>query len=144
MRILIVDDNATVRKMMVSLLARIADEIQECGDGADAVAAYSRNQPDWVLMDIRMGEVDGLIATRRIKAQFPEARIIIVTNLDDAELRDAARDAGACDYILKGNLFDLPMLLLQGSASTSALSKDCGGPANPQMDQAAARKHNGE
>jgi len=120
MRILIVDDNASVRRMMVRLLARVADEIHECGDGADAVDAYSRNKPDWVLMDIKMGEVDGLTATRRIKARFPGARIIIVTNHDDSELREAAEAAGACSYILKENLYTLPTLLLQLSGSNLA------------------------
>src|SRR5262249_26613429 len=112
-RILIVDDNAPVRKLMVSLLSRVADEIYECGDGADVVFAYSQLKPDWVLMDIKMGEVDGLVATTRIKSRFPDARIIIVTNHDDRELRDAARDAGAFGYVLKDNLFSLPELLLR-------------------------------
>jgi len=55
-------------------------------------------------MDIELGEVDGLEATRRIKAEYPEARIVIVTNYDDARLRQSAIDAGACAYVLKENL----------------------------------------
>ena len=93
---------------MVSLLARFADEIRECGDGTCALNEYNLWRPDFVLMDIKMGEVDGLIETRRIKAAFPKARIIIVTNHDDDDLRQAAREAGACDYILKEELFTLP------------------------------------
>jgi CheY-like chemotaxis protein len=111
MRILIVEDNPSVRRMMVSFLSRVADEIRECGDGAEAVAAYSQWRPDWVLMDIKMGDVDGLTATGRIKAQFPEAKIVIVTNHDDEDLRQAADEAGACAYVLKQNLLDLKGLL---------------------------------
>jgi len=111
MRLLIVDDNAQVRKFLISLLAPVAQEIRECGDGADAAAAYARVKPDWVLMDIKMGDVDGLTATRRIKERFPEAKIIILTNHDDDDLREAAREAGASDYLLKQNLFVLPGIL---------------------------------
>jgi len=105
--------NTPVRKLMVSLLSRVAREIHEGGDGADAVAAYSQVWPDWVLMDIKMSEVDGLAATTRTKSSFPDARIIIVTNHHDRELREAARDTGAFDYVLKDNLFSLPELLLR-------------------------------
>ena len=115
MRILIMEDNASVRKLMVSLLGRVADDIRERGDGVDAVAAYAQHRPDWVLMDITMGDVDGLTETRRIKTAFPEARIIIVTNLNDRELKEAAREAGACYYVLKQDLFTLPELLLRRS-----------------------------
>ncbi|HEY6333999.1 MAG TPA: response regulator [Blastocatellia bacterium] len=78
MRILIVEDNPSVPRMMVSFLSRLAGEIDECGDGAEALTAYSKRRSDWVLMDIKMAEVDGLTATRQIKAQFPDAKIIIV------------------------------------------------------------------
>lgn len=60
-----------------------------------------------------MSEVDGLAATTRTKSSFPDARIIIVTNHDDRELREAARDTGTFDYVLKDNLFSLPELLLR-------------------------------
>jgi len=111
MRLLIVEDNLGVRRMTVTFLSRIAEEIQECEDGAEALDAYSRQRPDWVLMDIKMGGIDGFTATRQIKADFPEAKIIIFTNHDDDDLRRAAREAGACGYILKENLLDLPAVL---------------------------------
>ncbi|HEY6331087.1 MAG TPA: response regulator transcription factor [Blastocatellia bacterium] len=113
MRILIVEDNPSVRRMMVSFLSRVADDIKECADGGEALAAYSKWKPDWVLMDIKMGEVDGLTATRQIKAQFPDAKIIIVTNHDDEDLKQAAGEAGAYAYVLKQNLLDLKGLLRQ-------------------------------
>ncbi|HKV39506.1 MAG TPA: response regulator, partial [Blastocatellia bacterium] len=63
--------------------------------------------PDWVLMDLEMKDMDGLVAASRIKNAAPKARIIIVTNYDDSRLRDAAREAGACAYVLKDDLVAL-------------------------------------
>ena len=62
-------------------------------------------------MDIQMAEMDGIEATRRIKATDPSAKIIIVTDYDDDFLRQAAMNGGACGYTLKDNLLDLVRLL---------------------------------
>jgi DNA-binding NarL/FixJ family response regulator len=110
MRLLIVEDNANVRRLIRSIVKGIA-EIAECDDGAQALAAYRQSRPDWVLMDIKMAAVNGIQAAREIKAAFPEARIVMVTNYDDAELREAARNAGASRYLLKENLLEIRRLL---------------------------------
>jgi DNA-binding NarL/FixJ family response regulator len=62
-------------------------------------------------MDVRMNEVDGIQATKQIKAADPEAKIAIVTDYDDDALRHAAMRAGACGYALKDNLLELVRLL---------------------------------
>ena len=62
-------------------------------------------------MDLQMPRVDGLEATRRIRAAFPDAQIIIVTQHDDPHWRTAATEAGACGYVLKGNLIELREML---------------------------------
>ena len=82
----------------------------DCSDGADALAAYTRHRPDFVLMDIQMRVMDGITATQRIKAD-PAARIIIVTDYDQDDLREAAQQAGACGYVAKENLPELVRLL---------------------------------
>ena len=69
------------------------------------------HRPDFVLMDFAMAEVDGIKATRAITEADPAARIIIVTNYDGADLREAARLAGACGYVLKEDLFEVRRLL---------------------------------
>ncbi len=107
MKLLIVDDNAAVRRLIADIVLPFAGEIRECDDGADAVSAYTSQKPDLVLMDIRMRNVDGIEATKRIRAADPAARIIIVTDFDDDTLRDAAMLQGACGYALKDNLLDL-------------------------------------
>ena len=111
MKILIVDDNAAVRRLIAGIVRPFAGDIRECADGADVLAEYEAQRPDLVLMDIRMKQVDGIEATKRIKAIDPAAKIVIVTVYDDSELRRAAMDAGACDYALKDNLPDLVPLL---------------------------------
>ena len=111
MRLLIVEDNPEMRRLMKRMLADLAEEFAECEDGGEALEAYSSSRPDWVLMDIEMKAMDGIKATEQIRAVFPEARVIIVTNHDNQVLRHAAREAGARGYILKDNLFEMRSLL---------------------------------
>lgn len=115
MRVLIVEDNQAMRRMIRRMLRDVADEISECGDGAAAFSMYEALRPDWVLMDIEMGQLNGLEATRRIVAAYRDARIIIVTNYNDAELRATAQAVGACGYILKDDLSALKQMLVTPS-----------------------------
>jgi DNA-binding NarL/FixJ family response regulator len=111
MTVLIVDDNAGVRRLLRRELLDSTIAIWECADGADALAAYANRQPDIVLMDIRMPRMDGLAATRQIREVHPEARVVIVTDYDDEDLRKAAFEAGARGYVLKQNLTDISRLI---------------------------------
>jgi len=111
MTILIAEDNAGVRRLLRQSLITLSTNICECLDGAEAVALYAAQRPDLVLMDIRMPNMDGLEATKRIRKLHSEARIVIVTDYDDEELRDAAKRAGASGYALKHNLTNLLPLL---------------------------------
>jgi CheY-like chemotaxis protein len=111
MKILIVDDNAGIRRMLRRTLADMASEIQECTDGHDALSSYQKYRPDVVLMDVRMTVMDGLTATRQIRSSYPTARIILVTDYDDDDLRAAALKAGACNYVLKEELANLPEIV---------------------------------
>jgi two-component system, chemotaxis family, chemotaxis protein CheY len=111
MKIMIVEDSPQMRRTLKRFVSDLATAVYECGDGAEALAAYAAHRPDWVLMDIEMKNTDGLTATRQIKTMFPEAKVMIVTNYDDAELREAARSAGACEYVVKENLLDVRRIL---------------------------------
>ena len=111
MNLLIVEDNGEMRRLIKSLVEDLAEVICECSDGAQALDAFNAQRPDWVLMDLKMREMDGLTATRLIKSADPAAKIIIVTDYDDEQLREAARVAGACDYVVKENLPDVRRLL---------------------------------
>ncbi len=111
MKVLIVDDNQQARQMIKHYLRELSDEFRECEDGAEAVSAYAEFTPDWVLMDWEMKRVDGLTATRRILASFPEAHILFVTQFDEPELRQAAAEAGASGFVSKDDLLTLQSLL---------------------------------
>jgi CheY-like chemotaxis protein len=110
-RILIVDDDARLRRMVRQVVAGHASAVYEAADGGEALAICATERPDWVLMDLRMKPVDGLRATAAIKAGCPETRVAIVTQYDEAELRAEAARAGACAYVLKENLQELPAIL---------------------------------
>lgn len=111
MTILIVEDNATVRRLIRRATSDMVVSIVECEDGADALEAYRKHRPDVVLMDVRMPRMDGLTATRLLIQHYPNARVIILTDYDDDELRSTAREAGACAYALKNNLTELDVVL---------------------------------
>ncbi len=119
MKILIADDDARMRQMLKQLIAGLAIEVCEASDGTEAVALYAAQRPDWVFMDWRMKPMDGLHATAQIKARFPEAQIVIVSQYDDAELRTEAARAGACAYVLKENLQQLPEIVVGECAPTN-------------------------
>jgi DNA-binding NarL/FixJ family response regulator len=110
MKILLVDDNVKIRTYVHGFLTQklnTLDRIYECGDGETAIRLYNLTKPDWVLMDIKLPSISGLEATRRILTEHPTAKVIIVTQYDDAVYRDVARRAGAQAYILKENLDDV-------------------------------------
>ena len=111
MNLLIVEDSERMRRMIRSVVKGVATEIYECSDGSEALLAYTHYHPDWVLMDIEMNEMDGITATRQIKAAFPDARVVIVSNHDSDDLRAAASEAGACGYVVKENLVDVRRIL---------------------------------
>ncbi|HMJ25871.1 MAG TPA: response regulator transcription factor [Pyrinomonadaceae bacterium] len=111
LKLLIVDDKAQVRSMIRRFLSDLAAEISETDDGDSALDAYAAFLPDWVLMDIEMKHTNGIVATERIRAAYPEANIVIVTNYDDDSLRERAMAAGARGYVLKENLLALRSML---------------------------------
>jgi CheY-like chemotaxis protein len=111
MTVLIVEDNSRVRTLLRRTLVGTASRVWECSDGADALQSYTDYRPDVVLMDLRMPRVDGLLATRQIRQSDPSAKVVMVTDYDDEDLRCAASDAGACGYTLKQDLSELMELL---------------------------------
>ncbi len=111
MKLLLVDDNARIRKLMRSIYSPHFDEVIECDDGEAAVLAFDGNNPDWVVMDINlptgkagMKEMDGIEATEKIITAYPDARIIIVSQFNDESTIDAAMNAGAVEFVSKENL----------------------------------------
>jgi DNA-binding NarL/FixJ family response regulator len=101
-RVVIADDQTLVRGGFRLILNSAGIQVvAEAADGREAVAATLRHRPDVVLMDIRMPEMDGLEATRRILANQTEVRIIILTTFDLDRYVYAALTAGASGFLLK-------------------------------------------
>jgi CheY-like chemotaxis protein len=113
MKVLIVDDNEPMRRMVSTFIADLVDEVVECDDGSEALKAYSDHRPDLVLMDVKMERVDGLAATREIRRSFPDARIVMVSQWEEMALRRAAELAGAEGYVGKSDLDPLRSILLK-------------------------------
>jgi len=114
MKMMIVDDNPKMRDTLKNLLQRHImgiDTIYECSDGTEAIKLYESTKPDWIFMDVAMEPVNGLTATQAITQSHPEAKIMIVTQYDDPEYREAAKNCGACAYVLKENLLDIPGII---------------------------------
>ena len=102
-RVLIVDDHAILRDGIRTLLERQPDieVIGEAANGREAVAQVAKLHPDIVLMDVAMPEMNGLQATRKIAGQYPDMRILILTQHDNHEFITPILQAGASGYILK-------------------------------------------
>src|SRR4051794_37201441 len=102
-RVLVADDQSMVRAGFRMLLSHEPDieVVAEAGNGRDAVAQAARFDPTVVLMDIRMPELDGLEATRRILAADSLARVLILTTFDLDEYVYEALSAGASGFVLK-------------------------------------------
>jgi two-component system NarL family response regulator len=124
MKVLLVDDHALFLEGIKNLLtARGIEVVGAAHDGLEALARARALRPDVILMDIQMPRCDGLAATRLIKAEMPEIKIVMLTmSEDDAHLFDAIK-SGASGYLLKNldasEFFDLLDGLMRGQAPLS-------------------------
>lgn len=112
-RILIVDDHDLVRDGYQRMLDRESDleVVGEASNGREAVELCRELRPDLVLMDVRMPEMDGLEATRKIKDELPTTSVLVVTTYDNPDYLFEAVEAGAAGYVLK----DAPKRQLLGA-----------------------------
>ena len=103
-RVLIADDHTLFREGLVSLLDSVPDieVVASVQDGEQSIKAAAEHQPDVILMDLQMPEVNGIEATRRIIEISPHIGVIMVTMFEDDDSVFAAMRAGARGYILKG------------------------------------------
>jgi two-component system NarL family response regulator len=103
-QIMVVDDHHIVRQGLVALIATIPDMkvIAEAADGIQAIEMYRKHRPDITLMDLRLPNKNGVDAIAQIRAEFPPARVIVLTTFDGDEDIYRALQAGAKGYLLKG------------------------------------------
>lgn len=108
---MVVDDDTRIRKLIISIVSDLTTEILECCDGREAQARYASDHPDLVLMDLAMPGLDGIVATRLIRSSDPDAKIVIVTSHDGDAMRETARTAGACAFVLKEDISTLRSII---------------------------------
>ena len=133
-RILVVDDHPVVREGLIAIIQRQPDMVVvgEAGDGLEAVELFRRHLPDLTLMDLRLPGIDGVEATRRIKQEFPESRIVVLTTFDGDEDIFRALQAGARFMKLPAN----------ASAITRPRPKGaCGSTLSSRPEERVARWH---
>jgi DNA-binding NarL/FixJ family response regulator len=127
-KVLIADDQRLMREGLATLLA-LADDIDivaQAEDGAEAIELAKARRPDVILMDIQMPHLNGVEATRTIRAILPQTQIIILTTFDDDEYLLAGLRAGACGYLLK----DMPSEQLADAIRAAAKGQS---PIGPEM-----------
>ncbi|WP_438352826.1 response regulator [Microbacterium sp. CJ88] len=102
-RVLVVDDHVMVRAGLAGMLGAAGDieVVGQAADGAAAVEEALAHRPDVVLMDLSMPEVDGIEATKRVRAALPEAAVVVLTSFSDRAQVRRALEAGAVGYQLK-------------------------------------------
>jgi DNA-binding NarL/FixJ family response regulator len=103
-KIMVVEDHHIVRQALVALISGITGMrvVAEAEDGKQAIELFAKHLPDVTLMDLRLPGMSGVAAIGRIRSQFPQARIIVLTTYDGDEDIHRALDAGARGYLLKG------------------------------------------
>jgi DNA-binding NarL/FixJ family response regulator len=114
-RLLIVDDHQLMRDGLVRLLG-LESDIEIVGtatDGAEAVDKVAELQPSLVLMDVRMPTMSGIVATREIKARYPETEVVLLTMHEEDEYIFEGLSAGASGYLLKDASHDELMSTLR-------------------------------
>ena len=102
-RILVVDDASFMRSVLKDIIKTngLASEIFEAGDGIEGVKAYQKIKPDLVTMDVNMPKADGIQALRAILKINPQAKVIMITSVEEKHIVQDAIKLGARDYVVK-------------------------------------------
>jgi len=121
-RVLVVDDNAGFRESLLSLLeAGNLQVVGEAGSGVEALGLVRSLAPDVVLMDVRMPTMDGIEATRLLKADFPDLGVVALSGHEDQEIVRGMLVAGASGYVLKDSDGDEILTAVSRAAQGGAL-----------------------
>lgn len=157
-RLLLVDDQALFREGLRTLLSTRPDfnVVAEAENGEEALRLAAQHHPDVVLMDLRMPVLDGVTATRRLKENLPNTRVIVLTTFDDDDLVFDGLRAGAVGYLLKdvsseklveaihaaarGEYFLLPSITAKVMAEFSRTTRTAPNAASPLSDPLSTRE----
>ena len=126
-RVLLVDDHAVVRSGLAAFMM-VYDDMDFCGeaaDGREAIEKCASLQPDVVLMDLVMPEMDGATATKVIRERWPEIQVVVLTSFKEDDLVQGALRAGAIGYLLKDtNSDDLAAAIRSAVAGRTTLAPE--------------------
>ena len=111
MRVLVVDDDESVRRSLAAHLEDLGHEVIHAADGKSAVAIFSKQSPDMVLMDLRMPVMGGVEAMKAMRAESGETPVIVISGVGQITEAVEAIRAGAWDYLVKP-IDDLSILSL--------------------------------
>jgi len=127
-RALVVDDDTRFRQCVKRLLlSQPGIEVAgEAADGHEAILQAQSLAPDLILMDIRMGGMDGIKATRQLKDKMPGVKIVLVSLYDLEEYRDAASRSGADAYVIKREMVDSLVPVIRNVVGQLATEKGTG------------------
>lgn len=138
-RVMIVDDHAMVRRGLAAFLRANADLelVAEADNGQEALCVCERIQPDVILMDLVMPEMDGSTATREIRERWPQVQVIALTSFQEKRLVQEALQAGAISYLLKNvSVGDLAEAIRAAYSGRSTLAPE----ATQALVQAASQE----
>jgi len=112
MTVLLVDDHKGIRELEKSIFSSLFDTFYESTCGEDAITIYKTYKPDWVLMDYKMNGITGIETAKKIKENDADAKIIMVSQFEDGDMKKKAFDAGVFAYIAKEQLSTIKNIIL--------------------------------
>jgi two-component system NarL family response regulator len=118
-RVLVIDDHPMIRAGLCATITPEPDMtiVASAGNGKEAVELYRQHQPDVALMDLKMPEMGGVDAIRAIRAEFPSAKIVVLSTYEGDEDIYRAMQAGAVTYLLKDTLSERMMAVIREVAA---------------------------
>ena len=111
MKLMLIEENAGLRRLLHTLLAPSGAQICECVEGTEAASLSALEAPDWIVLDLNLAHADGWQVLAQLHTTCPQARVVLLADEMNARLRRQVRAAGATQLVLKENLLDLPPLL---------------------------------
>ncbi len=112
--VLLVDDSMVMRKTLKSILERAGyNVVAQAANGVEAYREYALTQPDFVTMDIGMPDMNGIQAVQKILKDFPDAKIVMISSMDEKQMVIEALRSGAKHYILKPVTYEKVLQVLE-------------------------------
>ncbi len=119
MKIMVVDDEVDVVDFLSHFLTRLGFETVKATCGKEAIERFAEHVPEWVFLDMKMPDMNGIDVLKRLKEISPGLKALMITGRDDDSAKESARELGVLDYIIK----PLSLEELRGKVNTLILQK---------------------